>query len=66
MTRAAATCDVCHYPQADGSFSDDGKFFVCSRCQANAKRLIEIQDEIWPSTTETSPSSEAPDNPADP
>ena len=47
MTRPAVTCVVCHYLRVEGSFSDVGDIFICSECQANAKKLIEIQDSIW-------------------
>jgi hypothetical protein len=47
MTRSAVTCVVCHYLRVEGSFSDAGDIFICSECQANAKKLFEIQDSIW-------------------
>jgi len=66
MTRAAVVCVVCHYPRVDGSLSDNGEFFVCSGCQADAKQFIQIQDDIWPSDTETTISNNASDDSADP
>ena len=66
MTRAAATCVVCHHPRTEGSFSDNGEFFVCSRCQSDAKQFLKIQDDIWPPTTKTHAASEESDDRSDP
>lgn len=43
-----------------GSFSDAGDIFilVCSECQANAKKLFEIQDSIWAEIVDTGESTE--------
>ena len=58
MTRPAVTCVVCHYLRVEGSFSDAGDIFICSECQANAKKLSEIQDSIWAEIVDTSGSTE--------
>ena len=42
----------------EGSFSDAGDIFICSECQANAKKLLEIQDSIWAEIVDTSESTE--------
>jgi hypothetical protein len=42
----------------EGSFSDAGDIFICSECQANAKKLFEIQDSIWAEIVDTSESTE--------
>ncbi len=58
MTRPAVTCVVCHYLRVEGSFSDAGDIFICSECQANAKKLFEIQDSIWAEIVDTGESTE--------
>ena len=42
----------------DGSSSDSGDIFICSECQANAKKLLEIQDRIWAEIVDTGESTE--------
>ncbi len=58
MPRSAVTCVVCHYLRVEGSFSDAGDIFICSECQANAKKLFEIQDSIWAEIVDTDESAE--------
>ena len=58
MTRPAITCVVCNHLRVHGSFSDSGDIFICSECQANAKKLFEIQDSIWAEIVDTSESAE--------
>ena len=58
MPRSAVTCVVCQYLRVEGSFSDAGDIFICSECQANAKKLFEIQDSIWAEIVDTSGSTE--------
>lgn len=58
VPRSAVTCVVCHYLRVEGSFSDAGDIFICSECQANAKKLLEIQDSIWAEIVDTSESTE--------
>jgi hypothetical protein len=58
MPRSAVTCVVCHYLRVQGSFSDSGDIFICSECQANAKKLLEIQDSIWAENADTSESTD--------
>jgi hypothetical protein len=41
-----------------GSFSDAGDVFICNECQADAKKLIEIQDSISAEIAEASESSD--------
>lgn len=48
-----------------GSLNDAGDIFICAQCQTDAKQLIEIQDSTWAEITETSPSSDETDKPAD-
>ena len=57
MPRSPVTCAVCHYLRVEGSFSDSGDIFICSECQANAKKLLEIQDSIWAELVDTSESA---------
>jgi hypothetical protein len=42
----------------EGSFSDAGDIFICSECQADAKKLLENQDSIWPEIVDTGESTE--------
>jgi hypothetical protein len=49
----------------EGSFSDAGDIFICSECQANAKKLFEIQDSIWAEIVDTGESTEATQKAAD-
>jgi hypothetical protein len=42
----------------EGSFSDAGDIFICSECQANAKKLFEIQDPIWAEIVDNGESTE--------
>ena len=42
----------------EGSFSDAGDIFICSECQANAKKLSEIQDSIGAEIVDTGKSAE--------
>ncbi len=65
MTRPAVTCVVCHYLRVQGSFSDAGDIFICSECQANAKKLFEIQDRIWAEIVDTSESTGSTDTSPD-
>ena len=58
VPRSAVTCVVCHYLRVEGSFSDAGDIFICSECQANAKKLFEIQDSIWAEIVDTGESAE--------
>jgi hypothetical protein len=50
----------------DGSFSDSGDIFICSECQANAKKLLEIQDSIWAEIVDTGESAERTEQSPDP
>ena len=66
MPRPAVTCVACHYLRVEGSFSDAGDIFICSECQANAKKLFEIQDSIWAEIVDTSESTEGTQKSPDP
>jgi hypothetical protein len=48
---------VCRRSRAQGSNDRALDVFICDECQANAEKLFEIQDSIWPdagrSTDET-------------
>ena len=66
MPRSAVTCVVCHYLRVEGSFSDAGDIFICSECQANAKKLFEIQDSIWAEIVDTDESAERTKQSPDP
>ena len=65
VPRSPVTCAVCHRLRVRGSFSDAGDVFICAKCQADAKRLLEIQDSIWAETAETSESGDGTDKAAD-
>ncbi len=58
VPRTAITCVVCHRLRVHGSFSDAGDVFICNECQADAKKLIEIQDSISAEIAEASGSSD--------
>jgi hypothetical protein len=66
MPRPAVTCVVCHYLRVEGSFSDSGDIFICSECQANAKKLFEIQDSIWAEIVDTGESTDRTEQSPDP
>lgn len=66
MTRPAVICVVCHYLRVEGSFSDAGDIFICNECQANARKLIEIQDSIWPEIVDSDESIERSERSPDP
>lgn len=66
MPRSADTCVVCHYLRVEGSFSDAGDIFICSECQANAKKLFEIQDSIWAEIVDKDESAERTKRSPDP
>ncbi|MGB7880899.1 MAG: hypothetical protein WBL31_19190 [Ilumatobacteraceae bacterium] len=66
MPRSAVTCVVCHYLRVEGSFSDAGDIFICGECQANAKKLFEIQDSIWAEIVDTDESAERTKQSPDP
>lgn len=66
MSRPAVTCVVCHYLGVQGSFSDAGDIFICSECQANAKKLFEIQDSIWAKIVDKDESAERTKRSPDP
>ena len=66
MPRPAVTCVVCHYLRVEGSFSDAGDIFICGECQANAKKLFEIQDSIWAEIVDTDESAERTKQSPDP
>ena len=40
--------------------------FICSECQANAKKLFEIQDSIWAEIVDTGESAERTKQSPDP
>ena len=65
VPRPAVTCVVCHYLRVQASFSDSGDILIYSECQANAKRLFEIQDTIWAEIVDTRESSEGTDKSPD-
>jgi len=52
--------------RVEGSFSDAGDIFICSECQANAKKLFEIQDSIWAEIVDTGESAERTKQSPDP
>jgi hypothetical protein len=64
VRRSATTCVVCQLSIRDDSQHDPADVFICAQCQADAKQLFEIQDRIWPGTSEAGRSSEQTDNPA--
>jgi hypothetical protein len=66
MPRPAVTCVVCHYLRVEGSFSDAGDIFICSECQADAKKLFEIQDSIWAEIVDKDESAERTKRSPDP
>jgi hypothetical protein len=66
VPRSAVICVVCHYWRVEGSFSNAGDVFICSECQANAKKLIEIQDSIWAEIVDTDESAERTEQSPDP
>jgi hypothetical protein len=66
VPRSAVTCVVCHYLRVEGSFSDAGDIFICSECQANAKKLFEIQDSIWAEIVDKDESAERTKRSPDP
>lgn len=61
VLRSPVTCAVCQQLRVRGSFSDAGDVFICAGCQADAKQLIEIQDNFWAEAAETSESGDGTD-----
>jgi hypothetical protein len=54
---------VCRRSRTSGSHHETLDLFICDDCQADAKKLFEIQDSIWPdagrSTDETEKQSQS-------
>ena len=40
-------CGMCHLMKPNGISSDDGRVFICDRCNANAANSLAIQDDLF-------------------
>jgi hypothetical protein len=58
MPQSTVTCAVCHLLRSRGSFIDDGDFFICAGCQADAEQLFEIQDRTYGESDESTGGTE--------
>lgn len=62
---SATLCIVCRRLQVHGCFSDLGNVFVCTGCEADAEKFIEIQDSLWAEIADTGGSSDALNKPTE-
>jgi hypothetical protein len=58
VRRSPSTCGVCRRSRACGSHHETLDLFICDDCQADAKKLFEIQDSIWPDAGRSTDESE--------